>query len=232
MGEYAMSLPNIGQVIRMQQLIEDDTKVDRIYKTRVADINQDYITMELPIAEHNGTPMYLPIDTQFMVTYMDQNGNNFHFRTKLLARKEENIPLILVTTPNSDDILKSQKRGFFRVEANLDIAVSLNRSDRRYHIITKTVDIGGGGISFMSPLEFKFEIGDQLQLWCVVNLNNNQIKRITFSGEVVRVHLPDRDIKKQMISIKFMDLKESDNVSIIRYCFERQIELHKKLQIE
>lgn len=226
-----MTLPNIGQVIRMQQMIEGDEKSELVYKTRVADVNPRHLTLELPIAEHNGKNMYAPIDTQFIVTYMDQNGNNYHFPTKLVARKEENIPLILVTTPDYDEIIKTQKRGFFRVEANLDIAVTLKRPDRNYHMITKTVDIGGGGISFASPLEYQFETGDPLQLWCVVTMKNN-IKRITFSGEVVRVHLPDENSKKQIISVKFIDLKENDNMSIIRYCFDRQIELRKKQELE
>ncbi len=222
-----MSLPNIGQTVRMQQLI-DDEKLNHVYKTRVADINQNLLTLELPIREDGGKPMYLPIETEFIVTYMDQNSNSYHFRTKLVERKAENIPLILVTLPASDEIIKTQKRGFFRVEANIDIAVSLNRPDRNYHLITKTVDIGGGGISFKAPLEYKFEIGDRLQLWCVINMKNNSIKRIAFGGEVVRIHLPYENSRKQIISVKFIDLKESDNLTIIQYCFERQIELHKK----
>lgn len=211
----------------MQQLIDEEGTADLVYKTRVADIQADRLILELPIAEDNGKPLYLPVGTEFMVTYIDHNNNHYHFKTTLVEKLDHQIPFIVTTLPNPDEIIKTQKRGFFRVEASLDLAVMLKLPDRQYHLITKTDDIGGGGLSFSTPLQYRFEVGDRLQLWCIIVFKEQQIKRIFFDGEVVRVVQPDNKLQKQQISIKFTTLKDKDSMSIMRYCFERQIEMHK-----
>lgn len=226
MEDAVMSMLSIGQIIRMQ-VIDAEGKQGLTYKTRVADIDSNYIYIEVPITDE-GRPLYAIKDTEFVVTYLDSNHNNYHFTTKIAGHRTENVPLLMFAIPNPDDIQKIQKRGFFRVKANLDLAVKLNDKNRNYHIVTKTVDIGGGGISFLAPLDKTFVKEDRLKMWCVLSSKNIPLKRLTFETEVVRVHPVEENSKHQMISVKFVDLRESESEAIIKYCFDRQIELYKK----
>lgn len=223
MGESYMSIPNIGQTIRMELKSEDEEKSKLTYKTRVADVHDDFLTLELPLLEKSGRPLYSSLGTEFLVTYMDSNNNTYHFHSKLLGRKEENIPLIMISLPPVQEIIKSQKRGFFRVEANLDIAVRLIDQERNYHIVTKTIDIGGGGISFQTPLEHPFHEGDLVKMWCVLAIKDKEISRVILDGEIVRIHPLEVNDKLQIISIRFVNLKDRENQLILRYCFNRQI---------
>lgn len=218
----------VGQIVRLQQMYEEDGREGKVYKTRVADIDQEHVYLEIPIAEDGGKPLYSFHESEFVVMYMDANSNNYYFRSKIVGRKEGNIPLILIPIPPADEIIKTQKRVFFRVKANIDLAVRLQTKDRNFHIVTKSVDLGGGGISFLSPLEYEFRNKDQLKMWAVIVYKNNSIKRFIFDTEVVRVHPPEENSRHQIISVKFVNLRESDSALIIRYCFDRQIELHKK----
>ncbi len=221
-----MSNLSIGQIIHLEQ-VDSEGKQGKTYKTRVADIDSKYLYIEIPISE-DGRQLYAVKGTDFIVSYMDINNNSYHFNTRISGHKEENIPLLLIAIPNRNEIQKVQKRGFFRVRAKLDVAVKLSNDKRNYHIVTKTVDVGGGGISFLVPLDKSFVLQDRLNMWCVLSSKSMPLKRMSFQTEVVRVHPVEENSKHQMISVKFIDMREGDYEAIMKYCFERQIELYKK----
>lgn len=221
-----MSLFSVGQVFRITKV--EEVPIPEVFKSRVADLDHQYLYIEIPLSEKTGCKMSVDFDSVYSISFLDQNRNSYQFYTKLLRYKRDNVLLITIEIPKQEDIVKDQKRGFLRVNANLDLAVQLRTFDRSIHIVTKTVDISGGGLSFFSSTEYVFLPNDPLQLWLVIGNKEKGIKRFAISGEVVRLQQPDISKPEQIISVKFINMKESDNLAIIRYCFDRQIELNKK----
>lgn len=223
-----MSFPSIGQVVRLQPIVPDEDIANKIYKTRVADIRDQHILFELPIEVANGRPLNLAKGTEFYFTYINLDGTQYRFRGALLGRVEENIPLILVKLPAKHEIEKSQRRSFLRVDAYLDLAVKLDAPDRIYHLVTQTTDISGGGLSFTCSPSYLFKEGDKLKLWLVIPTKDQGIARLVLDGEVVRVEIYDEVKKTRLVSVKFILIKDRDHQLLMRYCFERQLELYKK----
>jgi c-di-GMP-binding flagellar brake protein YcgR len=49
-----------------------------------------------------------------------------------------------------------------------------------------------------------------------------------FTGQVIRVIPPYDEGFPQIISVQFVTIKSNEQQYLIRYCFERQIELRKR----
>lgn len=221
-----MSLFSVGQVMRVTKV--EDVPVTEVFKTRVADLDKRYLYIEIPISESSGRRMSVDFDSVYSISFVDQNRNSYQFYSKILRYKKDNVLLLTIQIPKQADIVKDQKRGYLRVNSNLDIAVQLRTFDRNIHIVTKTMDISGGGLSFLASTDQVFKPGDHLQLWLVIGNKEKGIKRFAMNAEVVRLHQPDLTKPEQIVSVKFINMQEKDSVAIIRYCFDRQIELNKK----
>ena len=58
------------------------------------------------------------------------------------------------------------------------------------------------------------------------SVRNDSLAHVPFEGEVVRVKKYD-DGNKQLAMLKFSNIRPQDRETIVRYCFERQLELRK-----
>jgi c-di-GMP-binding flagellar brake protein YcgR len=224
-----MFLPSVGQVVKLKPIVTDEAKANKMYKSRLADIQlPNLLYFELPLDEETGKPGFFPEGTEFFFSYVHPDGNHYHFRSRIVGRKYENVPLILVAVPDQETIEKTQRRSFLRVDAHLDLAVKTNSPSREYHFVTRTVDISGGGLSFTCNPNYILKVGDPMKLWCVLPEKHGGMNHLAFDGEVVRVNSHEEPEMPQWVSVKFVSIRDVDRQKIIRYCFERQIELYKK----
>ncbi|MEI4926688.1 PilZ domain-containing protein, partial [Klebsiella pneumoniae] len=76
-------------------------------------------------------------------------GDKFQFKSKVIAQSATAPAKLLLAIPKDGEILRVQKREYFRVPAELNFELEKNHSDtgnEKY----RTRDISGGGLSFLA----------------------------------------------------------------------------------
>ena len=120
--------------------------------------------------------------------------------------------------PGDDQLIKIQRRKFVRVEYAIDVAITQDGFYSQYI----AEDLSAGGIAIRIPEKDSFQPGEIVSLLIVLPFVNQEIKYVHADASVVRMW--DKSGRK-IVSLKFEEIGKSDRQSIIRFCFERQIQL-------
>jgi c-di-GMP-binding flagellar brake protein YcgR len=201
--------------------VEDQDSADT-FRSRVADLDDNYIWLEIPLNEKSRRYHRPLIGEQLQIFYFTNNGVKHTFTTETIALKKDKITLFAVRKPELSEISSEQRRRYLRVEAQLEIAVRIGDKVRFTAI---TDDVGGGGCSFRVDRKYPLEPGVVLSCWLLLNYRNGNIAHAKFDGEIVRVK--HEEGYKSLVMMRFKDIQESEQQKIIRYCFERQLDMHK-----
>ena len=216
-------LPKVNQVLHVQvnSIDEEESKIE--YKSRIADLTEDAIIMEVPINEKNGKLKRLYIGDELSTYFISEGGFKNYFATHVTGFREDVIRLVMIKKPEPEAITKVQRRKFLRVPAELEIAVKFSQG---LHFVALTEDVGGGGISFICEGAVSLAMNYPVACWLLVTYKNGTIEHVPFQGEIVRVKKLESG--RQLAMLRFMDITERDRQKIIRYCFERQVDLRKQ----
>ncbi len=221
--EVTRLLPKVNQILYLQVNSIDEEEAKEELKSRIADVHEQYLTMEVPISQKTGRLKRLYVGDEISAYFITEGGVKNYFQTSVLGFKEDVIRLIVIKMPELESITKVQRRSFLRVPAELEIAVRLTE---QIQFIGVTDDVGGGGISFLCDKFIPLQMGNQAGCWLLVHYKNGRVDHVPFKGEMVRVkHLENG---KQLVMMRFVDINDRDRQKIIRYCFERQLDFRKK----
>ncbi len=192
------------------------------------------IFIELPIDEKTGRTCNMPIGTQVNVWYMNQEGTRFDFNTEIVGRQKGVIPVLLLKVPQKNQINRTQRRNYLRVDIPLEIAIKTMDTTRGYHFLTRTEDLSGGGLSFKCSTQYALKERDKISIWMLIPLKTGTIMHAYADAEITRCREPEADSgqKQQWISVKFSHISEHDQAKVVRVCYERQLELRKRGVIE
>ena len=222
-----MMLPRIGQTLHLSLTASSQvTEVDA-FKSRVTDMRDGAALIELPISEKTGRSGLLEVGTECEVWYIDKKGSRYQFRSAIIGREKLPMPALLLKLPAKEEIQRTQRRNFLRIDAGVDIAVKLKDSLRSYHFVARTVDLSGGGLSFLCAPAYRIEEGDLLQVWMSLPGRNDQVQHAFAVLEVVR-QKPMKETDDIWVSGKFVSIHEADQAKVVRFCYDRQLELRKK----
>lgn len=215
-------LPNVNQIIH----ISLDNEENYQYKARVADISKENINIELPIDEETGRIKLLLTGSTIMVWYISNEQGQFSFATKVLGLKREQVPLLILEKPVNYQ--RVQRRDFLRVPVTIETAYKIKISKQKEWNVLKTVDLSGGGMQFILPFPIELAEGEVIEGWIVLPFRNGMIDHIKYEGEILRIQLPHEKAKVNWVSVRFTDIQEKDRAKIIRFCYEKQVDLKKK----
>lgn len=227
-GTCVFALPQVGQVVNMKPVLPSCNGGGETYKSRVADVDEETIAIEVPIQVGTGRTGTYAEGAEWIVWYVAVDGARMEFRAPLVGTRDENIRLWLIGKPDREHMNRVQRRHFVRVSAEFEIAVKLNDKVRGCHFLARTVDVSGGGLAFVCPDRHLLREGDQLDLWLCLAGKAGAVAHARAAGEVVRVNVPDEPGQDVLVSVKFTDISEGDRAKVIRACFERQLEMRKK----
>ncbi|MGM9944198.1 MAG: flagellar brake protein [Lysinibacillus sp.] len=204
-------------------LILEPTYTERVEKFRCKVVEQKdgVIYIDYPINTITKKTAFLIDGAQFRVTFNDESKQSFAFNTEVLGRKKGNIPMIMLSCPPDEEFIKIQRREFVRVETSVDVAVEYDNQ------FTQLVadDISAGGVLLNLTKPVNFEDGDTVRLTIVLPYTNNEIRYIQTDALVVTIF--ERENRK-FASIQFTDTDDIDKQYIVRFCFERQLQIRKK----
>lgn len=215
-------LPKINQMMYIQTESDSDAEPVTL-RSRVADEDDSSIYIEIPLNESNRRLYRTSVGERLQVYYFTQDGVKHLFETTVEGYRKESVSLVAIRKPDPEQITKDQRRRFLRVETNLEIAVKLGDKMR---FVAVTEDLGGGGVSFLCERKWPLEPNVLLSCWLLLNYRGASIAHAHFEGEVVRVLPIEPD--RHLVMLRFANITESDQQKIVRYCFERQLELRRE----
>lgn len=213
-------LPKINQtlVVRIASSAEDEEQ--RTYRSRVADLLDDHLLIEAPIRSSLRPRWPFQAGDKLFVEYTADDGTNRNFDTRVLGFAEDNVTLAKVEKPSPQQISRVQRRDYLRVPAKLELAIQTNNA----HFIAVTVDLSGGGLSFLYDRTEPLTENQGLSCWLLLHNKNRANEHVPFYAEIVRIKQIE---SKQLVMIKYSKLNEADRQKIVRYCLERQLDIHK-----
>lgn len=214
---------NVNDVLFMNVDSADEEEASILYKSRMTDMDEESILIEVPMEEQTGRLKKLHLGDELSVHYMDKNGVKYYFNTYVMGFKEDVIRMVKVRRPELESVSKIQRRTFLRVFADLEVAVKKNDSTR---FITRTEDISGGGLSFYSESKFNLKEGDVLSCWVLVNYKNGSVEHVPVIAEVVRIK--NQELNRNIAMLQFVDITATERQKIIKFCFERQLDFRNR----
>lgn len=205
------------------RLLSPDHEVASVdYKSRIADAEDGLIHMEMPLSAADGQPLRLFPGDRLAVYYF-AGGARYEFYTEVTGFREDAVRLVSVRKPAPGAISRHQRRNFLRMPAELEVAIRLHD---KLPLTALTEDVGGGGLSFVCAGDVPVAKGDPLSGWLLLQYRNGSIDHMSFAARVVRLK-PQED-GTRLVMCEFTDISEHERQKVIRYCLERQLELHKK----
>lgn len=215
--------PKINEVLYIQLDTGDQKEAEVLYKSRISDMDDESIYMEVPLQEGTGRLKKLYIGDEISAYFLTEGGVKNYFNSYVLSHHEDVIKLVRIKKPESDQITKVQRRGFLRVQSELEVAVTAKHGAR---FLTKTEDVGGGGISLYLEPGQSLKEGDLLDCWILVPYKNGSVEHVPFEGEVVR--LKELAMGRSIVMMKFTQILDMERQKLIRYCFERQFDFRNR----
>lgn len=216
-------LPKVGQVLYLRIASLDEEEANQEYKVRILDINDSHISIDEPIHVKTGKSKSLSAGDELSINYIPTGGTKSFFNTEVLGFLEDVTRLVLIRTPGPDAITKIQRRTYLRVPAELEVAIRLTE---QFRFMALTEDVGGGGVSFVCDGNIPLKSKDMVSCWLLIHFKNGQIEHVPFHGVLVRVQ-PD-ETGEQRVMLSYSEIADTDRQKVIRYCFERQLELRKR----
>ncbi|WP_164984948.1 flagellar brake protein [Ammoniphilus sp. CFH 90114] len=218
-------IPGISQLLRVSLRTKDTVESQDTYKSRVDNVLDQSLLIEVPLSEKNGKSMAYSAGIEITVFYFGLDGSKYIFPSRVLSRKNEDVPLWEIALPRLEDIERIQRRNYLRIPAMLEL--SLKSLTRGIQFLARTVDVSGGGVAFTCKKEYRMVQGERFQCWLAIPFRQG-MEHAPFIAKVVRIVPPKEDMDHQTIMLMISVIKEPEREKIIRYCFERQLELRKK----
>lgn len=220
-----MIVPKVSQVV-LFQLKEELTKEPVEYKTRVSDESEQVLVIEMPICTSNGRLKRLQLGDILSASFITSTGVKHFFETyvtKVREAADGELPYYEIARPSEDAMTSVQRRSFFRISIEVDIAIQRKNGNR---FVFKTDDIGGGGVSYIIDRHQSFDSGEKINCWLLLPHRNGAIEHSCFVGEVLREK--ELETGRKIIMVKFDDIAEQERQRIIRFLFEKQIQFRDR----
>lgn len=221
-------LPTFGTHIT----IERDRKEPKSGQARMLDQDDKEIYLDLPLASKERRVMVLEPGEKISISYQLQDGSVYFFETQVIRNKLtiDNLPAISIAIPSQDQITKIQRRQFLRVPVRIELAYLCLLKHRTPNELKSgqgyTWDLSGGGLAFYSNVDYILP-NDLLTMKFFLPGESRVGTPIKVRGEVVRLY-ESAETNLTITSVRFTEISRAQEQRIIRYVFQRQIELKNK----
>ena len=192
------------------------------FKCMVLETKEDHAYIDFPINLETGKAAFLVDGTELTVTFSRGEQAIYMFDKEVLGKVKGNIPMVQILLTGEDAFVKIQRRQYVRIDAVLDVAVHPEGGVfKPFRSLTE--DISAGGASVRLVKKEMIEAGEILYLWMALPLKSGDIQYLRLKSKVIR--LSDRDLLTPLLHLQFIDPPKSDIQILMRYIFEKQVEL-------
>jgi c-di-GMP-binding flagellar brake protein YcgR len=199
------------------------TETTEHYKCRVVEIDEDskYFMIDYPIHISTKKTAFFIEGAQLHVNFTENTNAAYAFKTEILGRVRRNIPMIKLSYPGDEQLIKIQRREFVRVETPVDVSVNFHGGVSQF----VADDISAGGMAILLDRTVHFKENDVIDLLVVLPFANGDLKYVKTAAHVIRIV---EKAGKQVASLQFDGIEDTDRQYIVRFCFERQLLNRKK----
>ncbi|WP_431799089.1 flagellar brake protein [Halobacillus andaensis] len=117
------------------------------FKCKIIDHSQDYIYIDYPVKLNTQKTAFFLEGTQFQASFLGEDGSVYWFETEVVAKRKSKIPVLMLSFPGEEELIRIQRRQFVRVDTAIDVAVQ----DKEIHFTSVTRDLSGGGLAIYEP---------------------------------------------------------------------------------
>lgn len=211
-------------VLEQKYSAEKDT-----YKCMIVEMEQETFYIDYPVDTKTGKVAFLVDGTQLKATYTDDEKGTYIFDTEVLHKVKGNIPMIQLWLPSEESFIKIQRRQFVRIETSVDLAIhSVEGEFAPFRAVTD--DLSAGGAAIHLTKDMKLNDATVIHIWLALPLNSGEISYLQLRSNVVRI--VELENKSKILSVQFISPTKYDTQIIMRYIFEKQVDMKKKGLIE
>lgn len=210
--------PKVGTILTLEPTY---TETMEKFRCKVVEEKENMVLIDYPTNTLTKRTSFLIEGAQMRASFVEDAKAAYTFETEVLGRVQGQIPMIMLSFPGDDQVIKIQRREFVRVDTPVDMAVEFQGDFSQF--VAEDISAGGSALIINQPVSFKE--GDSITLTIALPFSNGDVKYIQTNALVVRFW--DKDLIK-MASIRFEDTDDVDKQLIVRFCFDRQLLQRKK----
>lgn len=214
---------HIGDIITLE--LKNAEQKEK-YKCRLVDRKENEFYIDYPLSIDTNRTVFLLDGTQLNATFVGQDGTSVYlFETEIKGRIKKNIPMLVMSYPGDECLIKIQRRQYVRIETAVDIAI--HPLDFEFQPFTAiTDDVSAGGVSFLIPTDSALKQGMKVQIWLVLVVQNGEYHYLKLQGKIARII--DFNETRNKVSLQFHDITSQERQLLLRFCFDRQLEIRRK----
>jgi c-di-GMP-binding flagellar brake protein YcgR len=195
------------------------------YKCKLVEQRGNDLYIDYPVNTRTTRTVFLLEGTPLKVVFSTDSSTQFYFNTEVKGRVKLNIPMVVLSYPGQEHLIKIQRRQYVRIETTVDAAVHAKNGEFA-PFTTVTDDISAGGIALFVGKDSGVKPGMEIENWLVLPMQNGEYEYRKFSGKVVRI-IEGQGLSNKA-SIEFGETSAPDRQLLLRFCFERQLAMKKK----
>ena len=190
----------------------------QVYRTRVEDVYDNIVIVAAPIEQ--GTLVPIRLGTELNIEYKDTSAKSQgRYRAPAIVETRQRGQVATISLRLVGEWQKIQDRQFVRVDVFIEATYALVLGDEVQGIRTCIVrNLSGGGL-WMDAEE---ELCEGDFIWICLPLEQDTIQTYV---EIVRKLETETGFG---YGVSFINLPESERKTVIRYVYQRQLELHRK----
>ncbi|MGO4888143.1 flagellar brake protein [Anaerobacillus sp. MEB173] len=208
------------------EVLESESEDKKRFRCRLVDRINEKLLVDYPINEKTKKIGFFNNGTKFKAWFISKDRSIYLFETEVEGRRHDNIPMLILKDPGSSTYRRIQRRQYVRVKTSIDVAVH-PKNDEFSPFTTITIDISGGGLAIVLPANRQLYPNSAIYCWLVLHTQSGEIHYIHSECKVIRVY-KDKSGDMERASLQFVTISEQDRQTVIRYCFERQLQLKRK----
>lgn len=192
-------------------------------KCMVTELEEGTFYIDYPVKVKTGRPAFLVDGTQLKATFTNSTGT-FIFDTEVLKKVKGNIPMLQLLLPPVESFIKIQRRQFVRVETRVDVAIH-PKNGEFVPFRTVTDDLSAGGVALRLANHMTIYDAPFIDLRMALPLHSGEISYLLLPCKVVRIAEEKNGVC--ILSAQFIEPSKHDTQIIMRYIFEKQVDLKK-----
>ena len=217
----------IGDVINLET---NDEKAEML-KCKLVELKENRLYIDYPININTGRTAFLMVGTELVASFVNNDQIAYRFQTEITGRVKENIPMLSLTYPGDDQLVRIQRRKYVRIDTTLDIAIHPMNGEFQ-PLTAVTTDISAGGTAILIPKSTKLKQDQEVIVWISLPFQNETIKYIKTIAKIVRFIPAENDLFLKA-PLQFLNIDTETRQTLIRFCFQQQILMRRKgLNIE
>ena len=195
------------------------------YKCRVVERNDHIFYIDYPINMKTNRTTFLVDGTQLKVSFVSGNSA-YMFESEVLGRELRGIPMIKLSFPGDQYIIKIQRRQYVRIHTSVDVAIHPLQNEFK-PFTTTTEDISAGGSLVLLNHHEEIKQGMNVMAVFVLPMQNGEYHYMKLKSKVIRI-IHNEETGQSFFSLNFMNVSPIERQQLLRFSFDCQLALKKK----